>query len=151
MVEAVRGELQGGGSESGGDPVQGGQTSPCETEAALSAAGQDSSFQTSAGDNRRKPSLMMHGGNCQRAGWTEITGKEAEEKKGQGAGMETEGYGHREGRPDAGKAALTPGGSGAKAAMGHREPRMPRPHTAHQRQACAATTLLPDAGLGLGT
>lgn len=88
VVEAVRGELQGGGSESGGDPVQGDQTSPCETEEALSAAGQDSSFQTSAGDTRRKPSLGTHGGSCQHAGWRKITGKEAEEEKGQGAGLE---------------------------------------------------------------
>lgn len=86
-MEAVRGEPQGGGSESGGDPVQGGQTSPCETEA-LSAAGQESRFQTRAGDTRRKPWLLRHEERCQHAGWKKTTGKEVEEKKGQEAGLE---------------------------------------------------------------
>ena len=33
-MEVVRGKLQGGGSESGGDPVQGGQTSPVRQRSA---------------------------------------------------------------------------------------------------------------------
>lgn len=69
-------------------------------------------------------------------------GRRQRGRRGAGGCAGGRGRGQREGRPDTGDTARTPGGSG---------PRLKAPtRTAHQTQASTITTLLADAGTGRG-
>ena len=121
-VEVVRGKLQGGGSESGGDPVQGGQTSPVRQRSA-ECSGPGEQVPNSRWGHQEE-ALIAEAWRAlsvcrMEKDYRERSGEEEEGAGGWAGGVRVEG--HREGCPDAGKAASTPGRSGAKAATGQRE------------------------------